>query len=161
MMIIRNATLSDLDRISEIESECFSKAEAATKKDFRNRLEHYPNHFWLIVENGMTIAFINGMTTDERNLKDEMYEDASMHDENGSWQMIFGVDTIPSERHKGYGGKLIEKIISEAEHENCCGVVLTCKESLVPFYSKFGFEDEGLSQSSHGGVKWNQMRITF
>lgn len=29
------------------------------------------------------------------------------------------------------------------------------------YYSKFGFENEGLSGSDHGGATWYQMRITF
>ncbi|WP_330427550.1 hypothetical protein [Roseburia sp. OM02-15] len=29
------------------------------------------------------------------------------------------------------------------------------------YYSKFGFENEGLSGSDHGGATWYQMGITF
>ena len=35
------------------------------------------------------IAFVDGFVTDEQNLTDEMYENASLHNENGAWQMIF------------------------------------------------------------------------
>ena len=38
------------------------------------------------------------------------------------------------------------------------GIVLTCKEHLIPFYSEFGFVDEGISSSTHGNVLWHQMR---
>lgn len=38
------------------------------------------------------------------------------------------------------------------------GIVLTCKERLLPFYAKFGFVDEGVSASVHGNVVWHQMR---
>ena len=41
------------------------------------------------------------------------------------------------------------------------GLVLTCKDHLVHYYAKFGFENEGVSESEHGGVKWNQMRLKF
>ena len=41
------------------------------------------------------------------------------------------------------------------------GLVLTCKDKLIPYYSKFGFELEGVSESVHGNVVWNQMRLTF
>lgn len=34
------------------------------------------------------ISFVDGMVTDEPNLTDEMYENATMHNENGAWQMI-------------------------------------------------------------------------
>ena len=39
--------------------------------------------------------------------------------------------------------------------------MLTCKERLLPFYSGFGFVNEGVSGSVHGGVVWYQMRLTF
>ena len=42
------------------------------------------------------VAFVDGFVTNEPDLTDEMYEKASMHDESGAWQMIFGVNTIPA-----------------------------------------------------------------
>lgn len=97
----------------------------------------------------------------EKDLTDEMYEKASMHDEKGSWQMIFGVNTIPSYRRKGYAGELIQRAIEDARAQGRKGLVLTCKDKLIPYYSKLGFELEGVSQSVHGNVVWNQMRLTF
>ena len=41
------------------------------------------------------------------------------------------------------------------------GLVLTCKDRLVHYYAKFGFVSEGVSSSTHGGVVWYQMRLTF
>lgn len=52
------------------------------------------------------VGFVNGLVTDEPNLQDQMYEDAALHDERGAWQMIFGVDTIPSYRRRGCAGQL-------------------------------------------------------
>lgn len=52
-------------------------------------------------------------------------------------------------------------MISDAREQKRQGLVLTCKEKLVHYYSKFGFEDEGISESKHGGVVWHKMRLTF
>jgi len=41
------------------------------------------------------------------------------------------------------------------------GLVLTCKEKLIAYYAKFGFENEGISESVHGNVIWYQMRYKF
>ena len=41
------------------------------------------------------------------------------------------------------------------------GLVLTCKEKLLHYYAKFGFVNEGVSASTHGGVVWYQMRLRF
>ena len=159
---IRYATMADLDDIASVESECFPVLEAATKEEFEQRIKYYGNHFWLMFDDDKLIAFVDGFVTDEADLTDEMYENASMHDENGAWQMIFGVNTLPEYRRCGYAKELIKKAILDARKQNRKGLVLTCKESLVPYYSKFGFVDEGITdKSTHGNVLWHQMRLDF
>ena len=137
-MKIRTATLNDLDALAAVEAECFPAAEAATKKDFENRLAYYADHFWLMFdENGKLIAFVDGMVTDQTDLTDEMYEKGELHNENGAWQMIFGVNTIPSCRKKGYAGELIKAAIEDARKQGRKGLVLTCKDKLIHYYAKF------------------------
>ena len=161
-MKIRTATLNDLDALTAVEAECFPAAEAATKKDFENRLAYYADHFWLMFdENDKLIAFVDGMVTDQADLTDEMYEKGELHNENGAWQMIFGVNTIPAYRKHGYAGELLKCAIEDARKHGRKGLVLTCKDHLVHYYAKFGFENEGVSESEHGGVRWNQMRLKF
>ena len=84
-MQIRTATIDDLAAIAAIESECFPPTEAATSEEFKERLEHYANHFWLMFD----------------------------------------------------------------------------KDKLITYYSKFGFVNEGISESVHGNVTWYQMRLTL
>ncbi|MDO5520946.1 MAG: GNAT family N-acetyltransferase, partial [bacterium] len=134
-MNIRKATIKDLDKITELEAICFPEAEAATRESFQERLTYYPNHFWLLEEKDNLISFVNGMVTDEDHLTDEMYERASMHNEHGKWQMIFGVNTVPEHRCKGYAGKIIKQVIVEAREQGRKGLVLTCKERLVHYYA--------------------------
>lgn len=160
-MIIRNATIKDLKAIAAVEAECFPKNEAAREEDFEERLEVYPNHFWLLEDDGKLIGFVNGMVTDESTISDEMYENAHMHNEHGKWQMIFGVNTIPEYRRQGCAEKIIRQVISDANKQGRIGVVLTCKEKLIHYYEKFGFKNEGISESVHGGVVWYDMRLRF
>ncbi len=161
-MNIRYATMADLDDIASVESECFPVLEAATKEEFEQRIKYYGNHFWLMFDDDKLIAFVDGFVTDEADLTDDMYENASMHNENGAWQMIFGVNTLPEYRRCGCAKELIKKAILDARKQNRKGLVLTCKESLVPYYSRFGFVDEGITdKSTHGNVLWHQMRLDF
>ena len=160
-MNIRTATIKDLEAVTSVEAECFPPAEAATREELAERLKYYADHFWLMFDGDKLIAFVDGFVTDEEDLTDEMYEKASMHDEKGSWQMVFGVNTIPSYRRKGYAGELIRRAIEDARAQGRKGLVLTCKDRLIPYYSKFGFVLEGVSESVHGNVVWNQMRLTF
>ena len=155
-MNIRKAKMQDLDEITAIEAECFPASEAATRKSFEGRLAVYPDYFWILEEKGKDgnkkiVSFVNGMVTDSPNL----------HNEKGNWQMIFGVNTLPEYRRRGYGEKLINELIFEAKSNGRKGVVLTCKDKLVPYYSKFGFESEGVSESNHGGAVWYEMRLRF
>ena len=160
-MKIRYAEMKDIAAITAVEAECFPPAEAATEKDFIERVSHYGNHFWLMHDDEKLIAFVDGFVTDEPDLTDEMYENASMHNEKGAWQMIFGVNTIPSYRQHGYAGELIRKAILDAKSHGRKGLVLTCKDKLIHYYASFGFVDEGISESVHGNVVWHQMRLTF
>lgn len=161
-MNIRIATMDDLEKVTAVEAECFPAAEAATKEEFVERLKYYGDHFWLMFDEEKLIAFVDGFVTDEPDLTDEMYEKASLHNEDGAWQMIFGVNTIPSYRRHGYAGQLIQRAVEDARKQGRKGLVLTCKKKLVPYYAKFGFADEGVTDKSvHGNVVWHQMRLTF
>ncbi|MBU5429763.1 GNAT family N-acetyltransferase [Kineothrix sp. MSJ-39] len=161
-MKIRYAKMEDVAAIAAVEAECFPPAEAATEKEFTERVRYYGNHFWLMFEQEKLIAFVDGFVTDEQDLMDEMYENAAMHNESGAWQMIFGVNTLPDYRKHGYAGELIRRAIEDAKQQGRKGLVLTCKEKLFSYYAKFGFFDEGVSEkSTHGNVVWHQMRLTF
>ena len=75
--------------------------------------------------------------------------------------MIFGVNTLPEYRRRGYAGELLKRAIADAKEQRRKGLVLTCKEQLISYYAKFGFECEGVSESVHGNVVWYQMRLGF
>lgn len=160
-MLIRYATLDDLNAVSDLEKACFPPLEAAPKESFEKRLKVFPNHFWLMYEEDTLISCVNGFVTNDEILTDEMFEDAGMHDETGAWQMIFGVLTHPDHRMKGYASELLKRAVEDARNQNRKGVILTCKPALIPFYTRLGFVDEGVSASEHGGALWHQMRITF
>ena len=160
-MEIRKGTLKDLEAIAAVEAARFPAAEAATAEEFAGRLQQYGDHFWLLWEGERLLAFVDGFCTDWPDLTDEMYADASLHRENGAWQMIFGVNTIPACRRQGYAGQLLQQAIADARAQGRKGLVLTCKEALVHYYAKFGFVNEGVSGSTHGGVVWYQMRLKF
>ena len=160
-LTIRTATTADLAAVTRVEAACFPPAEAATREDFMGRLEAYPDHFWLLYEGDELVSFVNGMVTDEADLRDEMYQDASLHREDGAWQMIFGVNTIPTARRQGYAQLLLRRAIDDARAQGRKGLVLTCKAALLHYYGQLGFVNEGVSSSTHGGVVWYQMRLRF
>lgn len=160
-MNIRFASLDDLEAITNMESQCFPETEAATREAFEKRLTVFSNHFWVLEEEEEIVSVVNGFTTDTPLLRDEMYANADLHNENGAWQMIFGVATLPQYQGRGYAKKLLEQVISDCKTQERKGIVLTCKNELIKFYEHLGFINEGKSMSKHGGVKWNEMRLSF
>ena len=160
-LTIRKATLADCAAITALEAACFPPAEAAPYDSFVARLNAFPDRFWLLFLDGELVSMVNGCLSDEHDLRDEMFHDATLHDPDGGWQMIFGVATHPAHRRRGYAGMLLKAAIEECRKEGREGLVLTCKDYRVCYYASFGFVNEGLSSSEHGGDVWYQMRIKF
>ena len=83
-MRIRTAVPGDLAAVTAVEAACFPAAEAATEVEFAQRLAYYGDHFWLLeTEEGRLVSFVDGMVTDEPTLRDEMYENAALHNARG------------------------------------------------------------------------------
>ena len=80
-MVIKHASRKDIAALTAVETACFPPAEAATEKEFIDRVQYYGNHFWLLYEGDKLLAFVDGFVTDEPDLTDVMYEDAALHNE--------------------------------------------------------------------------------
>lgn len=160
-MEIRQATKEDLEEIIIIEGECFPEAEAAKEEDFRNRYAAFKENFFVAVKNGKVVGFINGCTTNTPELPDELYHNTSLHNPYGDYQTVFGLDVLPEYRKCGIAAELLNYFIEISKERGKKGMVLTCKDHLVHYYKKFGFNHVGVSASSHGGAKWNDMILLF
>ena len=162
-IIIRMGDQKDLSSIIEIESICFPKEEAATETSLRERFKVFPENFLVaeIKNEGKVIGFINGCTTDIPELPDILYEKADLHKKDGGYQTVFGIDTLPEYRRQGIGAHLMNALINLSKKRGKTGIVLTCKDYLIHFYEKFGYKNQGVSKSSHGGAKWNDMLLLF
>ena len=157
----RTAQLSDLDRVTEIEYICFPAEQAATRAAFEQRIKTFPSHFILLEHEGTPIGFVNGAVLDARYIEDEMYERTDSHNERGAYQSVYGLDVLPEYRGRGLAHKLMAQLIDQAKKEGRRGVTLTCLEEKIGFYETMGFKNEGVSDSSHGGVVWNNMILEF
>lgn len=157
----RTAQLSDLDRVTEIEYICFPAEQAATRAAFEQRIKTFPSHFILLEHEGTPIGFVNGAVLDARYIEDEMYERTDSHNEQGAYQSVYGLDVLPEYRGRGLAHKLMAQLIDQAKKEGRRGVTLTCLEEKIGFYETMGFKNEGVSDSSHGGVVWNNMILEF
>lgn len=160
-VVIRKATLQDAALLTGIEAACFPAAEAASRERFDERLAVFADHFLIAEVNGKAVGFIDGMVTEGPYIEDVMFEKAQMHRPDGAWQSIFGLNTLPEFRRRGYAAKLMNAFIALARNEGRRGVTLTCKEHMLHYYAKFGFVPLGASASQHGGARWFDMVLEF
>ena len=160
-LMIQLATPEDLNEISRIEDICFPPAEAAKKEVIAKRLVAFRDSFFVAHVNDQIIGFVNGRATDSLVIHDELFYDAKPEDAIGENWCIFGLDVLPEYQNRGIAAKLMEHFIEAAKKHQKKRVLLTCKERLVPYYEKFGFVNDGLSKSAHGGAEWYDMTLTF
>ena len=163
---IRQASTEDLESVTAVEAACFPAAEAAGREQFLQRLSTYPESFLAAClkegsQEGRIIGFINGAVTDERTIADEMFEDVSLHNPNGAYQAVFGLDVLEEYRGQGIAAALMRALIEKARQDGRKGLILTCKDRLIGFYERQGYRLLGLSRSVHGGAVWYDMILEF
>lgn len=154
---IRPAREEDAQAAAQIEARCFPEAEAASAGEIKKRIRTFGRCFFVLEHRGEIIGFINGCVTDRRTICDEMFGDPAFHREEGAYQSIFGLDVLPEYEGQGLGSRLMRYMIRDAGRRGKRGLILTCKEHLIPFYETFGYVNMGKSQSSHGGAVWYDM----
>ena len=158
---IREAKQDDLDQVALIEGKCFPEKEAASKETLDKRIKAFSSSFFVAEAEGEIIGFVNGAVTNDPVIHDDMFDDETLHDPTGAYQAIFGLDVAPGYQRQGIAAKLMDHMIAAAEKDGRKGVILTCKEHLVDYYSRFGFRNMGISASTHGGAVWYDMILEF
>ncbi|MCI1727739.1 MAG: GNAT family N-acetyltransferase [Lachnospiraceae bacterium] len=161
-MKIRKIKPDELDAVASIEAACFPPEEAASPKQIKERYRVFPECFWGAEdEEGRLVGFVDGCMTDRPTLPDSFYADPACHQKDGAWQTVFGLNVLPEYRHQKIATHLMMEMISESDRRGKKGVVLTCKDHMMPFYDSLGFRWRGVSASTHGGAKWNDMLLVF
>lgn len=158
---IRPAVKKDLDQIAWIEEWCFPEGEAASRETLFRRFSVFPECFFVAEINGIIVGDIQGAVIDSKVIEDEMYHDESLHNPEGKYQSVFGIEVLPAYQHQGIAVKLMDELICVSKERGKKGITLTCKDRLIPFYESFGYVHKGVSESSHGGARWNDMLLEF
>jgi len=158
---IRQACIEDLDAITKVEASCFPEAEAATRVSLEKRIKTFPDTFFVAEIDGRMIGFINGCVINGTVIYDKLYENAALHNPDGNYQTIFGLDVISEYRNQGIAAQLMNYMIEVSRVAGRKGVILTCKERLIHYYTKFGYRNMGISESVHGGAEWYDMVLAI
>ena len=158
---IRQACIEDLYAITKVEASCFPEAEAATRISLAERIKTFSESFFVAEVDGKIIGFVNGCAINGTVIYDELYAKATLHNPNGDYQTIFGLDVISEYRNQGIAAKLMNYMIEVSRVAGRQGVILTCKERLIHYYTKFGYINMGVSESAHGGARWYDMILAI
>ena len=157
---IRNVTPADLDAVAAVEAACFPPAEAASREAFAYRIAVFPERFFVAETEDRIIGIINGCASNLPLIEDALFEPQG-HEPDGMNQMIFGLAVLPEFQRQGIAAALMQRLIDFAKQSGMKQVILTCKEQKIAYYSKFGFENRGISGSVHGGSVWYDMILTL
>ena len=157
--IFRNIRQEEAEEAALIESRCFPPNEACSREMMLARIAKAPELF-LVAEDrrtGKIAGFLNGLSTNEYSFRDEFFEDAELYDENGKNIMLLGLDVLPEYRGQGLARELMYEYLRREQEKGRKLVLLTCLPSKVKMYTKMGFRDQGLANSTWGGEQWHEM----
>lgn len=157
MISLRNVQSTDLEKILIIENDGFSIEEAATKEAFMERIQLIPDTFIVAEKEGEILGYINGPIINQPYITDDLFEKIKENPSIGGFQSILGLAVSKQARNQGIAKILIKKMEELVEENEREGITLTCKQDLVSFYEKVGFENHGMSESQHGGISWYNM----
>jgi ribosomal-protein-alanine N-acetyltransferase len=141
-MRIEKMTLSHLDDVYIIETECFS--HPWSRQSLEDELNNETSLFLVAKEENEVIGYI-GMSI----VIDEGY--------------IFNVAVRESYRNKGVATALINELITYGKKNNFCFLTLEVRESNRPaisLYSKFGFLKAGERKDYYSNPKENAILMT-
>ena len=73
--------------------------------------------------------------------------------------MLLGVDVLPEYRRQGLAQAMMEEYAGRERAKGRKKLLLTCLDSKVGMYEKFGFTDIGIANSTWGGEEWHEMSM--
>jgi ribosomal-protein-alanine N-acetyltransferase len=136
-VIIETGSIRNLDRLYEIEKECFQK-EAFTRQQIASLLTDYNSISLIAKEESQITGFIIGMIYIER---------------HASVGHILTIDILPKHRQKGTGLKLlaeIENIFREKGVRICYLEVREDNKPALKLYAKMGYKEVGKLKNYYG-----------
>lgn len=158
-MEIRNAQAPDLQQIMAIEATGFTPDEAASELAMAERIEKISDSFLVAEVDQEILGYVVGPVISERFIQDDLFEKCLANPQAGGYQSILSLAVAPLAQQKGVAGNLLVALAENARNHQRQGITLTCLGELIPFYEKYGFKNEGISDSQHAGEVWYNLVI--
>ena len=157
--LFRDIRMEEKEEVTEIEQICFPPNEACSARSMKERVETAPELFLVAedTETGKIAGFLNGLSTKETIFRDEFFTEIHLYDPAGENVMLLGLDVRPEYRRQGLAREIVRQYAEREKKNGRRRLVLTCLESKVEMYQKFGFRDLGMANSTWGGEVWHEM----
>ena len=158
-MIIRQASLADLDAIHRIELENFSPEEAISREILAKHIETISTTFLVAEKNGKILGYLEGPIRPERHLHDVSFtmEIEDCHSIEGGFISLTSLSISKEVQSLGVGRALLEAMKEIAIADERHGINLTCHDYLTAYYERHDFVNEGQSKSTYAGEVWYDM----
>ena len=160
-IIIRHVLPSDLEDCFQVETSGFPPEEAATRETIKLRLETFPLGFLVAELNGKVVGILNSAATDKDDISDEELKQLIGHDPDGKNMVVFALAVLPEFQKRGISSQLMVRFVEEAHEHKKENILLLCKQHLIAYYERLGFDHVGLSKSTHGGAEWHEMCLAL
>lgn len=158
-MIIRQASLADLDAIHRIELENFSPKEAISREILAKHIETISTTFLVAEKKGKILGYLEGPIRPERHLHDVSFtlEIEDCHSIDGGFISLTSLSISKEAQGLGVGRALLEAMKEIAIADERHGINLTCHDYLTAYYERHDFVNEGQSKSTYADEIWYDM----
>ena len=160
-IMIRHVRPNDLEDCFMVEIAGFPPEEAATRETIGLRIDTFPEGFLVAEVDGRVVGILNSAATDKDDISDEELKQMIGHHPAGKNMVIFALAVLPEFQKQGIARQLMARFVKEARANQKHNVLLMCKQHLVAYYEKMGFQHFRLSKSTHGGAEWHEMRLVL
>lgn len=160
-IMIRHVRPNDLEDCFMVEVAGFPPEEAATRETIGRRIDTFSEGFLVAEVDGQVVGILNSAATDKDDISDEELKQMIGHHPAGKNMVVFALAILPAFQKQGIARQLMARFVEEARAKQKQNVLLMCKQHLVAYYEKMGFQHLGLSKSTHGGAEWHEMRLVL
>lgn len=143
MPVVRRMAEEDTDMLAELEKECFSIPWS--KKSFCEELSNGTARFFVIKNNNQVCGYVGS-----NNISGEIY--------------ITNIAVFEQYRKKGYGERLLRRLITQGYFENAQFITLEVRESNEKarrLYEKTGFKQVGVRNNFYSKPNENGILYTL
>lgn len=152
--IIRNAKKQDLEAILAVEKSAFAPERQASIETFQNRLQLFPQGFFVLIYNRKIVGLTTGLITEEiNNIKDLKYSDEKLFKRQGNSYELRSLAVMKSYQGKGFGTLLAKRQVENAKNLKKKFFFFTATSDVEPFYLKLGFKKVGNYEYFHNSYQ--------